>query len=367
MTVRLCVEQGTRRANPARESYQLPPGLVGIHYPPGMVEDARENGRLLRINIELGTGVCNLKCIYCYAAANGTMACPHPLTDAEIKSIALQAKALGARSVVLTGGGEPMLDLELFFRVVDLVRRFDLDVAVFTNGTRITAAVAERLAVNHVTVITKLNSLSKPEVTDTLSGHKHAHELMEAALKNLLATPLAEEKRLGLETVITRMNVQDIPGMWKWARDYRIHPYFELVHIEGRAIQNVDALVLSKQEIERLFEQLLQIDRERYGFDWIPVPPIPGSRCDRLYCGCYVCLDGTVQPCAGLPIPVGNVRRSSLAEILDSETIRKLREPEKYLAGRCSRCKYLGFCYGCRGDAFGSTCNPFSTDTMCWR
>ncbi|MGA2140079.1 MAG: radical SAM protein [Verrucomicrobiia bacterium] len=350
-----------------KKRFSEPPGLVGIHYSRDLVEQTRVSGRLLRINIEIGTGACNIKCLYCYSSSNHTTGCPHPLTDAEIKSVVLQAKALGTRSVVLTGGGEPMLDLERFFRVVDLVRGFDLDVAVFTNGTRISAAVAEHLAANHVTVITKLNSLSKPEVTDTLSGHKHAHELMEAALKNLLATPLAEEKRLGLETVITRMNVLDIQEMWRWARDRRIYPYFELVHIEGRAIQNADTLLLSKEEIKCLFQQLLQVDRERYGFDWIPVPPIPGSRCDRLYCGCYVCLGGTVQPCAGLPIPIGNVRQSSLAEILNSETIRRLREPKKYLAGKCSQCQYLGFCYGCRGDAFGSACNPFSTDTMCWR
>lgn len=172
---------------------------------------------------------------------------------------------------------------------------------------------------------------------------------------------------MGLETVITKENYTEITEMWRWVRQHNIIPYFELTKIQGRAQRFANMLEISPQKIQVLFESLRKIDREEFGYSWPAVPPIPGSHCNRLYCGCYVKVDGYVQPCAGLPFCHGNIKEECLADILSKKSLHVFRHVENYLKGRCGRCGLKGFCYGCRGNAYAVTGDPFSGDPACWR
>lgn len=107
----------------------------------------------------------------------------------------MQAKDLGVRSVVFTGGGEPLLNKERFFKLVKLTRRLELVPVVFTNGTCINEKIAHHLDHDKVTVITKLNSLNRPEITNKLSGRPWAYEKMWHGVQYLLETGLAKRRQ----------------------------------------------------------------------------------------------------------------------------------------------------------------------------
>ena len=78
----------------------------------------------------------------------------------------------------------------------------------------------------------------------------------------------------------------------------------------------------------------------------------------------FVSHRGDVFPSGFLPLSVGNVRQTSLAEAYRSDLFRRLRTPD-LLEGRCGRCEYRQICGGSRSRAFGLTGDPLETDPWC--
>ena len=78
--------------------------------------------------------------------------------------------------------------------------------------------------------------------------------------------------------------------------------------------------------MEELFKRISKIDRNKYGHHWDPKPPLVGGECLRHQFSCAVNSEGDVQPCVGVTIPIGNVRKQKLKDILkDSEVVQDLK------------------------------------------
>jgi radical SAM protein len=74
---------------------------------------------------------------------------------------------------------------------------------------------------------------------------------------------------------------------------------------------------------------------------------------------------GEIFPSGFLPLSVGNVRRTSLADAYRSSAVlQQLRRPEE-LKGRCGRCEYRSICGGSRSRAYALTGDPLETDPWC--
>ncbi len=79
----------------------------------------------------------------------------------------------------------------------------------------------------------------------------------------------------------------------------------------------------------------------------------------------FIAHDGTVNPSGFLPIPLGNVRTSSIVDLYrDHETMRALRTPESF-KGRCGACEYNRVCGGSRARAYMWTGDPLESDPLC--
>jgi radical SAM protein len=79
----------------------------------------------------------------------------------------------------------------------------------------------------------------------------------------------------------------------------------------------------------------------------------------------FVSHTGDVCPSGFLPIPVGNVRESSLGLLYrDSPLLRRLRDP-KLLEGRCGICPYADVCGGSRARAYAMTGRLLAEDPAC--
>ena len=61
---------------------------------------------MLSIELEF-TKKCNLRCLYCYSSAGEPV--ENELSLDELKSVIYQARELGARKIILLGGGEPLI------------------------------------------------------------------------------------------------------------------------------------------------------------------------------------------------------------------------------------------------------------------
>ncbi|HPO13701.1 MAG TPA: radical SAM protein [Candidatus Hydrogenedentes bacterium] len=325
-----------------------------------IAETVREN-RLLSMEIEFSQR-CNLRCQYCYYADKTSF--ENGLTREEIHDVLLQAKALGARKIIILGG-EPMVYPHIM-ETLHFLRTEDLYVEMFTNGYRISPDIAQQLFDMQVFVVVKMNSRAE-HIQDALSGKKGAYKNIQEAFKNLLhAGYPGEQPLLAVSSIICQQNIDDVPAMWEWLRDQNIIPYFEMITPQGRARAN-EWLYVDIGRLEKLFYALSELDRVKYDIHWEPQPPLVGIKCQRHQYSCLVNAQGYVFPCVGTNIPVGNIRERKLADIIrESEVIQDLRNYRKYIKGPCRTCEKLSECYGCRGAAYQLTGDYLASDPWCW-
>jgi radical SAM protein with 4Fe4S-binding SPASM domain len=323
---------------------------------------AAQPGALLTMELEL-TRACNLVCKYCYASSGQPL--NSELDYAELADVVAQAKDLGARRIIVLGGGEPLLYPQLRGLIAHM-RNLGLKVDIFTNGTLLTREWADFFFLNHVSVNVKFNS-AKPEVQDYLAGRRGTHTAIAQALDCLHQAGYPDEDhRLGIETVICRQNIEELPDIWRWARHHQYIPYIEMLTPQGRLQEHMQ-LEVTSQEAYQVFEKIRVLDEKEFGHRWVSMPPLIGENCRRHTYSCLVDSLGNVSPCPGVDVRAGNIRERSLKEILVStQVFQDLRNVRERIEGECRVCEHTSVCYGCRGAAYQRTSNYLASDPLCW-
>ena len=334
----------------------------GLEFTRREIDEARKSNRLLSMELELSRK-CNLECVYCYASSGQPL--ENELEVEEILGAVDQAADLGARKIIVLGGGEPLVYPDLF-RVIDYILGKGLDADLFTNATLIDDETAAMLAERRIPLVIKMNS-RRPEVQDLLAGRAGTAKAIRAGLAALVRAGYPDdEMKLGVETIICRQNIEELPDLWRWARHHDFTPYVEVMTWQGRAKEHPE-LEVSAEELKALFETLADIDYQEFGARWEVHPPLVGSHCARHEYSCTLTSSGDVHPCPGVALSVGNIREHGLREILSqSEVIRHLRNIRNEIRGRCRTCDLSHRCYGCRGHAYNVTGDYLAEDPVCW-
>jgi radical SAM protein with 4Fe4S-binding SPASM domain len=154
--------------------------------------------------------------------------------------------------------------------------------------------------------------------------------------------------------------------MWTYLRERGIVPYFETLTDQGRASSNPE-LHVPAQRLKSVFYDLARIDRERFGYDWVPKPPIAAFTCQRHLFSCTLTSTGEVFPCPGVTVSGGSIRDKGLEEIISkSRVFRDLRQIHSKIKGKCADCEHNPPCYGCRGAAYQVSGDYLAEDPLCW-
>ncbi len=345
------------------KAYVKPPILRGYTYDPQDAYQARDADRLLALRVETNRS-CNLQCRYCYAGSGAHLSAELDLRV--LQRVITQAAELGARSIVVIGGGEPTLHRR-FRDLIEFIHAHDLIPMVFTNGLKVTPDLADFLQRHNASVMGKCDSL-QAHVQDYLAGREGAFQQIHAGICNLIAAGFTDVTdphflRLGVSFVSCRMNLPEMEDIWHYCRENHIFPNMEVLTPTGRALDTLSGQYLTTDEIREHKLRLLDIDRTRYGYDWLPYTPLIASGCLQHLYSLYVTLEGNVRPCAPTKFdahPVFrrngvypyNAFRRPLAEIYHDPLFRYVRTIDKRLEGRCRRCTHLDECLGCRGYAY---------------
>ncbi|MFO7761994.1 MAG: radical SAM protein [Thermodesulfobacteriota bacterium] len=334
----------------------------GLEFSPEEIAAARAKNGLLSMELELSRA-CNLRCIYCYASSGFPL--EQELSLEEVFDVVDQAVVLGARKIIILGGGEPLLYRDLL-PVIDYLKEHRVTVDLFTNGTLITEEIAAGLFERQVSVVVKMNSRN-PELQDQLAGKQGAAQKIINGLEFLQQAGYPDEQHtLGIETIICRQNYEELPELWLWARNRGIIPYIEMMTQQGRATEHPE-LELESGKIRELFNRLSELDRNEFGNHWIPHPPLAASQCARHEYSCTVTANGEIYPCPGVNVSAGNIRQTKLEDILKkSKPFIELRDIRRNIKGRCARCWLKQVCYGCRGHAYQVTGDYLAEDPLCW-
>jgi radical SAM protein with 4Fe4S-binding SPASM domain len=286
------------------------------------------------------------------------------LTRQEIRDVILQAETLGVRKIIILGG-EPTLYPHIK-ETIQFITDRKLEVELFTNGSGVDASLARFFHSQGVRVVLKMNTFD-PDLQDKISGKKGASGIIHKALKNLRdAGYPSDDAFLAVSTVICAPNIDELPRLWRWLRDRRIAPYFEMITPQANALDN-QWLFVDSERVHALFKELAEIDQRHYGLDWDPQPPLVGNRCMRHLFSCLVTSKGDVTPCVGINLPLGNIREDALKDILSrSRLLKDLKNYRETIKGPCGSCDKATQCYGCRGAAYQMTGDYLASDPLCW-
>lgn len=97
-----------------------------------------------------------------------------------------------------------------------------------------------------------------------------------------------------------------------------------------------------------------------------PITPFPGGGCQAANTMLAIGPDGTVYPCPTLPLALGNLNSTTLAEILASTSKKELRRELLQAPEQCVVCKELKQCFGgCRGRTYAMTGKLSGLDPAC--
>lgn len=347
----------------SEEKWRRPPLLVGYTYEPAKAWRARDEGRLLAIRLETNR-TCNLRCRYCYAESGGD---PKAVGPYEVLVDRVeQAHGLGAESIVVIGGGEPTIHPR-FRDLIDRIHGLGMVPMVFSNCLAVDDDLAAFLFDRGASVMTKLDSL-RPDRQDFLAGMDGAATRIRRGIDRLLEAGFGRPQdegrlRLGASFVSCRLNLDEIADIWRYCRDHHIFPNMEVLTPTGRAKETLPDQGLETSEIQEYKFRLLELDREAFGYDWLPYTPLAGSGCLQHVYSLYVTLEGNVRPCAPTKFdehPVlkrngvypYNTNLMTLREIYDAPLFHYVRHVDEHLEGKCGGCAHLDECIGCRGYAY---------------
>jgi radical SAM protein with 4Fe4S-binding SPASM domain len=332
-----------------------------------------------------------------------------------------------AKPILVLSGGEPLFRTDIF-QIAAHARDCGLTVALATNGTLITEAVARNIvgagirrvaiSIDGADEATHDNFRRQPgSLSAALIGFRNLHRLGMG---------------MQINCTITRHNVHQIETLYSMVRELgadALH-LFMLVPV-GCGVQIAESNALSAKEYERVLNwmydrsKLRELhlkatcaphyfrvmrqreaeDRKRKTEDWRPLagtpiqsvsasgtfaPPVyghPSVKHELSAAGspssdhtgmramtkgclagsaiCFVSHTGEVFPCGYLPVSAGNVRRQSLSDLWqNSEVFCRLRD-EDQLEGKCGLCEFKRVCRGCRARAYYESHGNYMAEEPC--
>ncbi|MCB0367022.1 MAG: radical SAM protein [Bdellovibrionaceae bacterium] len=351
---------------------KLPPPTLKRVYTPYEMSRAQGDGRLVGVALRLPSD-CNFDCLYCNAKEiEGT------IYHEDVLRFVDESIALGIKSVSFVGEGEPFLynramsptDPTTYnlLNLVDYLDKRGIHSIIYSNTTYIDKDVAKYLFERDTVVVAKQNALSD-DIQEKLTGPGTAKICRDGIkiLEEAGFTSGPGESRLSIHTVVTKMNIHEIPDMWIEWRKRNIVPMVQILEMPSNKANN-DFLQVHPNELKDLFLKLSILDRKMFGYSWIPRPPIAPYGCTVCSTSAGLRPNGDISICAYTDNILGNIMKDTLVEILNREETKAVRDIDNNLKGFCVGCSINEKlkCSGCRAHQVSLTGDVFASYEFCW-
>jgi len=318
------------------------------------------------------TRQCNLKCIHCYASADGCRS-PEEMDTAAGSAFIRDLADFGV-PVILFSGGEPLMRKDLF-QMAGEARERGIRIALSTNGTLIDEEAAHEISrLGFAEVGISLDGIGADN--DRFRGKSGAFEGALRGIRNCVAQGI----RVSLRLTVTRHNYQAIPDIFRLVENEGINRvcFYHLAYSgRGSALRNED---ISHEQTREVVERICQHTLDLYERGLQKEILTVGNHADGIYLYLKLLRDNPERARevlellrsnggnnSGLRIgavddrgnvhpdqfwwhySLGNVRRRPFGEIWTdySEPVLKgLKDRKALLKGRCARCRYLDLCNG---------------------
>jgi radical SAM protein len=343
------------------------------------------------------TRACQLACFHCRASATPD-ALPGELSTAEGMALIDQVAEFGRPYPILVlTGGDCLLRADVF-ELVDYATRRGIPVAMSPSVTPMLTEDAIRTMVDRGV---KAVSLSLDGATarthDGVRGIPGHFDQTIPAIRSLVDAGL----KVQINTTVMSANLDELADIAGIIAETGVHIWevFFLVHVgRGEATGAITA-----DEHEQVCHFLYDVSHYGFIVRTVEAPffrrvvvqrraggPAPA---DDLYTGLngrlvdllgppgqrssahtastrdgkgivFVAHNGEVYPAGFLPLGLGSVRETPLAQIYrDSPVLLQIRSMQ--FGGRCGRCEFADLCGGSRARAYAATGDPLAEDPAC--
>ena len=298
------------------------------------------------------TYACNLSCVHCLSSSGRRD--PRELSTDECKAVIDTLERMQVFYVNI-GGGEPTVRPD-FWELVDYATAHHVGVKFSTNGVRLDAAAARRLAASdYVDVQISLDGATR-EVNDAVRGPGSFDTAMRA-MGNLRDAGFAGFK---LSVVMTRQNIPQIDAFKAIADSYGAQLRLTRLRPSGRGADVWDELHPLPEQQKDLYDWLVGHGEEVLtGDSFFHLSAFGGALPGLNLCGAgrVVCLIDPVGDVYACPFAIhenflaGNVRSAGGFESVwrTSALFADLRKPDT--GGACRSC---GFYDSCRGGCMAA-------------
>ncbi|HYG59162.1 MAG TPA: radical SAM protein [Symbiobacteriaceae bacterium] len=320
------------------------------------------------LDIEINT-VCNLRCKTCFVDGYHRFDAPVTVPRERVRAIMAAGREQFGGTLHLMGG-EPLLHPELLEIISD---GFDMgfsSVMINTNGTRVDAAMAARLAA--FPAVDVLVSLDGPEpLNDEIRGPGVYRRALEAI--RLLHEAGVQTSAM---VTVTRRLLPLLPG---WVGELRNLGALKVIHLmpvgqlaaESRPGAGAYTELLTAQELLQLYlvswvnRPLTRITEDplvNLFYHKMGLQPRRSDQCEACSSRIAVQADGRVSPCHPSDFAFGRFDELDLAELPQAETYRRMAANDFDL---CRDCRYHDICGMCGARVYAATGNPLGGTPIC--
>lgn len=292
------------------------------------------------------TYACNLACIHCLSSSGRRD--PRELSTDEAKAVIDEMAALKIFYVNI-GGGEPLIRSD-FFELVDYAVAKGVGVKFSTNGTRLDADKAARLAgSDYIDIQISLDG-ADAATNDAIRG-PGSYETALRAMDNLKAANFGPFK---ISVVMTRQNIPQIAQFEEIAHRYGAQLRLTRLRPSGRGVDTWDDLHPTTEQQRELYRWLFDRPHVLTGDSFFHLSALGDPLEGLNLCGAgrVVCLIDPVGDVYACPFVIhedflaGNVRdEGGFTKVWrESDLFLSLREPSS--AGACASCGSYDACQG---------------------
>jgi mycofactocin biosynthetic radical S-adenosylmethionine protein MftC len=293
------------------------------------------------------TYACNLACTHCLSSSGRRD--PRELSTDEAKSVIDELQRMQVFYVNI-GGGEPTVRSD-FWELVDYATAHQVGVKFSTNGVRIDAAAAARLAASsYVDVQISLDGATA-EVNDAVRG-PGSFDMALAALGHLRDAGFSDAK---ISVVCTRHNMSQLDELKALADSFGATLRLTRLRPSGRGADVWDELHPTMAQQRELYDWLvLHGEGVLTGDSFFHLSAFGSALPGLNLCGAgrVVCLIDPVGDVYACPFAIhdaflaGNVRSpGGFQEVWrNSPLFTELRQPQS--GGACTSCEFYDSCQG---------------------
>jgi len=343
------------------------------------------------------TDRCNLSCTHCYSASGPECGSGDELTTAEALTFIDDLAASGIPLVIFTGG-EPLVRPDIR-ELAEYCRKKEIKIALSTNGTLITGAVADMIKTSGIEYAGISLDGATAATHDRFRNTPGSFDRAVAAFARCRDAGV----RCGVRVTLTKENQGELGAIVDLARDLGARRFclYWLVPC-GRGSDAYERLQLDAagviQALTLLYEKAKEIPAEEMEFLTVDAPQdcihllqsmerdgspdLPDARelVASLNGGCSagdrvanVDPRGNVYPCQFARSPeflIGNIRERPFSELWNDDTspvLARFRTKRPAITGKCGTCSWLRLCGGgCRVRAYTRSGDFSGEDPFCY-